>query len=156
MDNSKTIDQKIKKFIEVESEDSILTHLKHVFLLSGAGKIHGEIIRNKTKVWVAWDWRIIGAFYPIITITINENENKISIKSRMNPVGLLIAVIINICISCTSLFLFLLRDDASSNSFLARFLVFLFFITGWNIPIYLSYKSTKNALIAELKEVLKQ
>jgi hypothetical protein len=153
MTSIQDIKKRLESFVKIRSVDSTLTHLKHVFLFKNQDKICGSFNGNEIKIWMSSN-PVIGACYPVIQLRINDTHNKIIIKSRMNQIGLAIAILINLGIIWASLNMFILREDLTNDSILQRLIVFVVFIGIFNFPIYMSYKGARDVLIKEIEDAV--
>lgn len=145
-----TIKKRLEAYIEVTSVDSVTTHLRQIFLFASQDKICGSSTQNEIKVWISTN-RVIGAFYPVVQLKFNENQNKIVLNSKMNKVGFYLALLINIAILWSALNMFILREGLTTDSILQRLLVFVVFIGIFNFPIYMSYRKARDVIIQELE-----
>ena len=151
MTSMENIRKRLETFVKVRSIDSVLTHLKQIFLFKHHEMICGSFNPDKIKIWMSSN-TVIGAFYPVIQLKLNEKINKITISSKMNQVGFGLALLINLAIMWASLNLFILREGLTSESLLRRIIVFVVFIGIFNFPIYMSYAVARNVLIRKVKE----
>jgi hypothetical protein len=149
MPSIETIRKRLETFVKVRSVDSTLTHLEQILLFKNQDKICGSFSHNEIKIWLCSN-RVIGAFYPVVHLSTNEINDKIVIRSKINRVGLVLAILINVAIVWASLSMFILREDVTSASVVQRFIVFIVFIGIFNFPVYMSYKGARDVLILEI------
>jgi hypothetical protein len=154
MDSIETIWKRLETFVKVRSVDSVRTHLKQIFLFENEDMICGSFGRKEIKLWMSSN-RVIGAFYPVVQLQLNEIQNKIVLSSKMNPVGLVLAILINLAIIWTSLNMIILRDGLSADSILQRVVVFIVFIGIFNFPIYISYKGARDVIMQQIEDQVK-
>lgn len=148
-----TISKVLEPFVKERGVDSAHTHFEQIFLFKNQSKICGSFKVNEIKIWLC-DHRLIGAFYPVVQLSTTEENDRIVIRSKMNSVGLALAILINFAIAWASLNMFILRADVTSATIFQRFIGFLVFIAIFNFPIYMSYKGARDVMIQEIKDKL--
>jgi hypothetical protein len=149
-----TVWKQLDPFVKVKSIDSVRTHLKQIFLFENEDKICGSFDGKEIKLWMSSN-PLIGACYPIVRLKLNVIQDRILLTAKMNPVGLIIAFLINVAIIWASLNMFILREGLSADSILQRILVFTVFIGIFNFPIYMSYKGARDVIMKEIEDRIK-
>ena len=155
MASTGNIKSELQSFIDVRSDDSPLSHLKQIFLFKNEGKVCGSFNGSKIKIWVS-STPIIGVCYPVIQLNIDESMSKVTMKSRMNQIGLGLAVLINLGLIWASLNLFILNEDVNRETVLKRVIVSFVLVLIFNAPIYFSYKVARDVLMKKLEDLLKK
>ncbi len=82
----------IERKIEYPRQDSILNHVKTIFLFQRG--LSGEVNSEGFKIWDYSHWT--GIFYPVFHGKFNSDKGKIDIKisTKLNSLGFLFAVLL--------------------------------------------------------------
>jgi hypothetical protein len=161
-----TAKNEIVKLIEVHSTDSFKVHLSQIFLVRNVDKCCGYYQDHHFTIWFMYTGanranffssKFFGtnAFYPIVRGTISsfENHNYLIIKSRMNPVGLIITLLI----AGGMIYALSGYSFAADNSFLkiirSILLITLMFSSIVSLPLIIC-RLVRRGIIKELEEKL--
>lgn len=87
----KEIEKQVRSKIQYHRNDSLLSHLKTIFLFQRG--LSGKIESGKFRLWRYSYW--VGIFYPVFYGTIEQGVSSIEIKihSRLNILGTTLALI---------------------------------------------------------------
>ncbi len=143
----------INKNIRYNRKDNFINHLRTFFRFEWNG-YSGSISDNHFSIWhhkVAG----VGIFYPILTgtISISEDKTKVSLKTKMNPVGLAIACIILMIWAIDIYYSIVIQQNNSLTFIWNRALIGALLLSLPTLALWLYYIQMKKELIEDISAI---
>jgi hypothetical protein len=145
---------KVRALIKVKSNDTLVDHVKLIFSDGESENIHGFLKDDGARLWIASN-SVIGIAYPVIRLSIDKEGRKVSMSSKMNSFGLMVAIILNFFIIPATVGMFLFRSGESPNFSFVRLLGCILFVGVFNSPFIFSYRVARDVLSNHIDSALK-
>lgn len=149
------ITERLQSIIEINTNDSFVTHLKYIVLRENNGLNTGQLKRKSFKFWIH-DFYSTGPFYPVFHADIRglTRGYEISLKHKMNIAGLFLFLLIYIPLAYVLLTEIIIQENNQLHFLVRRTLVasflYLLFMTFPLFTYFRTLKLTRNYLLEQL------
>lgn len=155
MNSNDKILSAIQKEIKYIRTNSVWNHFLTIIRIDFES-YSGQIASDRFTIWRYSSWA--GVFYPVIngTIDLSNQNNPVTLKTRMNPVGILFIVIMISLFAYGSIFGVILQHDNSWTFLWKRIIAALLVGSFPLVAIIMIYSSQKKEELERIKNLYQQ